>query len=65
MSEEIEELRAKFLKELASVPIPLRDEIIAVIDEEPVSWSAAFVEVHNKTGKGDKILKFLKKVGLL
>ena len=65
MPEELEELRARFLKLFASVPFPLRDEIIAVIDEQPFSWSVAFIEVHNKTEKGDKILRFLKKVSLI
>jgi hypothetical protein len=65
MSEDLEELRAKFSKVFASVPLPLRDEIISVIDDEPVSWSAAYLEISNKTEKGDKILKFLKHIELI
>jgi len=58
---EFERLRAIFLKAFASVPDPLRDEIIAVIDGKPFSWSAAYLEVKKGTAKAHAILEQLKK----
>jgi len=67
MAEEkdIELLRSKFLKTLAKVSDSLRDEIVAVIDDEPFNWSTANVEVKGKTKKGEQILKLMDEVGLL
>ena len=60
MPEDVEALRSNFLKLFASIPSPLRNEIVAVIDDEPYAWSAAYLEISNNTLKGDKILAFLK-----
>ncbi|MFH1751013.1 MAG: hypothetical protein ABH863_05015 [Candidatus Micrarchaeota archaeon] len=60
MSEEVEALRANFLKLFAAIPSPLRNEIVAFIDDEPYTWAAAYLDISNNTAKGDKILKFLK-----
>ena len=62
---DIEALRSRFLKKYASIPLNLRDEIVAVVDDEPVSWAAAFVEVQGKTQKGDKILELMEGLRLL
>ena len=61
----VEALRAKFLKKYASIPLNLRDEIVAVEENEPVSWAAAFIEVRGKTKKGDKILGLMDELRLL
>lgn len=47
------------------MPLSLRDEIVAVIDDAPVTWSTAHVEVRGKTKKGDEILKLMDELGLL
>ena len=62
---EYEVLKAKFLKLIANVPFPLREEIIAVADNQPVSWNVAFGEIKQDTGKAQEILKHLKQIGLL
>lgn len=62
---DIESLRPRFLKTYASIPLNLRDEIVAVLGEEPVSWAAAFVEVKGKTRNGDKILKLIDGLKIL
>ena len=61
----IELLRSKFSKTFANVPLSLRNEIVAVIDNEAISWSAVNVEVVEKTKKGDKIIVLMDKLGLL
>ena len=63
--DDLEFLRAKFLRTFAKVPISLRDEIVAVVDDEPVNWSTANVEVKGKTKKGDQILMLMNGLGLL
>jgi len=63
--EEYESLKAKFLKLFASVPLPLRNEIVAVVDNQPVSWSAAYGEIKSDTDKAQIILTHLKQIGLL
>jgi len=62
---EYEVLKAKFLKLIASVPLPLRDEIIAVVDNKTVSWNAAYGEINQDTENAKLILEQLKKIGLI
>ena len=62
---EYEVLKAKFLKLIASVPLPLREEIIAVVDKGTVSWNAANGEIKKDTDKAKDILKHLKRIGVL
>jgi len=49
----------KFLKVYANVPVNLRREIILVIEDEPITWNTAYVEIINRTELGKKILKKL------
>lgn len=62
---EYEVLKAKFLMLIASVPLPLRNEIIAVVDNNTVSWNAAYGEIKQDTNKAQEILKHLKQIKLL
>ena len=62
---EYEVLKAKFLKLIANVPFPLRDEIIAMVDKQPVSWNVAYVEISHYTDKAQEILQHLRQIGLL
>ncbi|MFH1588536.1 MAG: hypothetical protein ABIA76_04330 [Candidatus Diapherotrites archaeon] len=58
-------LRQKFLDLYVNLPIPLRREIIAVINSEPVSWNIAYTEIKANTEFGKKILKEINKLKLL
>jgi len=49
----------------ANLPIGARREIIAVIDEMPISWNAAFFEINKNTELGEKILNKLSSLGIL
>ena len=62
---EFEILKAKFFDTIGRVPIPLRGEIIAVIEDAPVSWAVANAELLNNTPKSKKILEQLRKIGVL
>jgi len=59
------ESRERFLKIYSDLPLSLRKEIIIVIDNEPLTWNAVYVEVHNKTDKSDKMLKKLADMGII
>ncbi len=63
--EELEVLRAEFVKTYASVPAKLREEIIALVDGKPFNWNSAYVEVVGKTNAGDEILKHLVSIRIL
>lgn len=65
MKNEEEGLREKFLKIYADIPLNLRKEIILVLENEPISWNVAFVEVSNKTDKAKTILKKLKELEII
>jgi len=58
-------LRERFLKIYADIPLSLRKEIILVLENEPISWNVAFVEVTNKTHKSTIILKKLNKLRII
>lgn len=63
--EEYEVLKARFIKLFANVPFPLREEIIAIVDNQPFSWSSAYGEISQNTDKAQVILTHLKQIGLL
>lgn len=48
--------KERFLKVYANLPINLREEVVAVIDEQPISWNVAYLEINNGTKLGDTIL---------
>lgn len=57
--------KEKFLKVYANLPEPERAQIIAIIDNKPYSWNAAYSEVDQNTQLGEKILKKLEQLGIL
>ena len=48
--------KAKFLKTYANLPYSAREEIIAVIENEPFTWNSARLEIEQDTPKGKQIL---------
>ncbi|VVB76780.1 Uncharacterised protein [uncultured archaeon] len=58
-------LKERFLKVYADVPLSLRSEIIVVLDGEPVSWNAAFLEVSSDSKNSEKILKKLEEMAII
>lgn len=59
------DLKAKFLKVYANLPLGVREEVVIVIDGEPLSWKAAQLEVEQNTKKGTEILEQLNKLQIL
>lgn len=61
----MENIKSVFLKAYANLPLALRQEIIVVLDGEPLTWNAVKLEVENNTKKGDDALKILQDLGIL
>ncbi|KKU87478.1 MAG: hypothetical protein UY17_C0017G0005 [Candidatus Beckwithbacteria bacterium GW2011_GWC2_47_9] len=57
--------RTKFLKVYANLPLGERSEVVVVVDNEPLSWNAAHLEVEQNTPTGKKILEILTKLEIL
>lgn len=64
-ADKVELLRSKFLKAFSRVPLELRNEIVAVLGEEAITWSVANIEVKGNSKKGDKILELMDNLGLI
>ena len=62
----MEEERVKFLKIFANLPDKIRQEdIIAVVDNNPYTWNAAYFEIKNNTELGKRILMKLKELKII
>ena len=49
--------REKFLNIYANLPLGLRNEIILTIDDKPITWNVAYVEINNETKLSKSILE--------
>lgn len=58
-------LRETFLRVYADIPLGLRDDIILVFENKPLTWNVAYLEVKANTDIGTKILKELKELNLI
>lgn len=56
---------SKFQTIYANVPEKLRSEIIAVIDDKPYSWDAAYFEMKNGTESGKTIYNQLIEMDII
>lgn len=59
------EKRDKFLKIFANLPLPIRDEIILSLEEKPLTWNVAYIEIVNDTPLSKEILEKLEKIGII
>ena len=57
--------KTQFLKIYANLPLGMRDEIVVVVDNEPLTWNAAKLEIEQNTPKGKEILKILTNLKIL
>ena len=54
------EKKERFFKVYANLPLNLREEVILVIKDEPISWRVAYFEISDDTKLGKKILEKLE-----
>lgn len=60
------ELKERFLKVFAGIPLGARKEIVLTIENEaPIDWDVAFIEVKNDTERGRAILEKLDLLKLI
>lgn len=57
--------KEKFYKVYSNLPLGLREEVVAVVGGEPVSWRAAKLEVDENTEKGEEILDQLIRLEII
>jgi len=58
--------REKFLKVYANLPVPIRDEVVYIDDnQKPISWNVCYLEVVNSTDLGQKILQRLEELNII
>lgn len=57
--------RERFLKVYANLPLGSRGEIVAVLEDGPVTWQAAYLEVINDTPHAAEILGQLEHLKIL
>lgn len=53
------------MKIYANVPLGVRKEIILTLDDRPMSWDVAFIEVDNDTPLSEVIMEKLEKLGII
>lgn len=61
----MQDKKSKFLKTYANLPLPSRQEIVVVIDGEPLTWNIVKLEVENDTPKGQRAIEILEQLGIL
>lgn len=61
----METLRENFLKVYANIPLNLRDEIVLVFENKPISWNVAYLEIKSNSDVSTKILSELKDLKLI
>ena len=57
--------KVQFLKVYANLPLSAREDIIVVIDGEPMTWKVAKLEIEQDTPKGKEIIEILTKLKIL
>lgn len=55
----MEDLKVRFYKVYNSLPLGVRDEVVLVLDNEPITWKVAKLEIDNDTQASTKILEKL------
>jgi hypothetical protein len=56
---------SKFIKIYANLPLGMREDIVTVIDNKPLTWNAAYVEIDNQTKIGQEILSKLEELEII
>ena len=56
---------SRFMKVFANLPMNIRREVIAVVDDKPLTWNAAYLEVSEKTDVGLLITSKLIEMGII
>jgi len=59
-------LKQRFYKVFANLPLNLREEVILVLEKRgPITWQVAYLEVDNETELGKIILQKLAELEII
>ena len=61
----MEELKTKFLNLYVNLPLNERKEVIVIIENEPITWAIAYIEISGNSPKGIEILQKLQELQIL
>lgn len=61
----IQSIRERFLRAYANLPLGTRDEIVATINGDPVTWKVVYFEVAQNTPRGKEILEQVEKLNII
>ena len=59
------DLKTRFYRTYANLPLPVRNQVAVVVDDDPISWNVLKLEVENNTVLGKKALEILNKLNFL
>ena len=59
------DLESRFYKTLANLPLGVRDEIVLVINSQPMTWNVIKLEVDIKSKLSKEALKLMNELKLL
>lgn len=59
------DLKERFYKTYNNLPLSLREEIILVIKDEPITWKVARLEIDNNTLLSTEILEKLAELRII
>ena len=57
--------KQKFYKVYNNLPLNLRDEVVVVISDEPITWKVAKLEIDEDTKTGKEILDKLEQLKII
>ncbi|HEU4966997.1 MAG TPA: hypothetical protein VFT53_06005 [Candidatus Saccharimonadales bacterium] len=61
----MDDLSVAFFRTYANLPLGARTEIVAVVDNEPITWNVAYLEIKAASTKANHILHELKALELI
>lgn len=59
------ELKVEFFRIYANLPIEERNNVVVVIDKQPISWNIAYLEIKSNSKLGQQILKTLEELDIV
>jgi len=59
------ELKTRFYKVYSNLPLGVRDEVILVVGDEPITWRVAKLEIDNDTPVSKEILEKLANLKII
>jgi len=56
---------SNFFKVYANLPLKIREQVILVVEDKPITWNVAYIEIKNNTKISQTILEKLESLGVI